>query len=176
MYCLVHQQAKAVDWHRQRCQKISRTEDKRSLCPTRATKGDEHLEIPAMINKRKLSAMIDSGAQGNYISPRIVNEERLEWRNKEGPYRLSTVEGNQVDYEDGLVTRETAQLSVCIFGRTENITFDITDIAERQLILGIPWLRNSNPVIDWTTGQLSWDAANQRQVIQEMERRLQQDD
>jgi hypothetical protein len=104
-----------------------------------------------------LTAMIDSGAQGNYISPSIVNKEQLKWEYKEDPYRLSTVEGNEVTYEDGFVTRETAQLSVLILERNEHITFDITDIADHQLILGIPWLRNSNPVIDWITGQLSWN-------------------
>lgn len=114
--------------------------------------------------------MIDSGAQGNYISPRIINREQIEWVRKKEPYNLSTVEGNTVAYEDGLVSRETAQLLMNISGRDETITFDITDIAEHELILGIPWLRGSNPVIDWTTGQLSWVTAPPRQVIRKMER------
>ena len=79
------------------------------------------------------------------------------------------MEGSKVTYKNGLITRETAQLPVRLPGKDEYITFDITDIADHELILGIPWLRNSNPVINWTTGQLSWNTAAQRQVIQEIE-------
>ena len=84
------------------------------------------------------------------------------------------MEGCKVSYKDGFITQETVQLPVLILGQDKNITFDITDIADHQLILGILWLRNSNPVINWTIGQLSWNPADQWQVIQEMQERLQQ--
>jgi RNase H-like domain found in reverse transcriptase/Reverse transcriptase (RNA-dependent DNA polymerase)/Integrase zinc binding domain/Chromo (CHRromatin Organisation MOdifier) domain/Retroviral aspartyl protease len=141
----------------------------KSLCAT-TTDESAHLTTTVLLNGIPLTAMIDSGAQENYISPRIVNREHIEWTYKKEPYSLSTVEGTTVAYEDGLVSRETAQLPMNISGRDEEITFDITDIAEHELILGIPWLRNSNPVIDWTTGQLFWRTAPPRQVIRKMER------
>ena len=140
-----------------------------ALCATQRDNNSAHLEIPVTINGRVFTAMIDSGAQGNYISPSIVNQEQLEWDYKEDPYRLSTVEGSEVTYKNSLIIQETAQLPVRLPGKDEYITFDITDIADHELILGIPWLRNSNPVIDWTIGQLLRNTAAQRQVIQEME-------
>ena len=96
--------------------------------------------MPVTINGQTFTAIIDSGAQGNYISPSIVNKEQLEWNYKKDLYRLSTVEGCEVAYEDGFVTQETMQLPVLILGQDENITFDITDIVDYQLILGILWL------------------------------------
>ena len=55
---------------------------------------------------------------------------------------------------------ETDHLHVTLGHWTENIAFDITDIAEHEVILRIPWLRKSNPRIDWTTGLISWKTAS----------------
>lgn len=108
---------------------------------------------------------MDSGAQGNYISPDIINKDTIPWHQKEAPYSLSTVEGMAVSYGQGIIDMETDHLPVLIQGRTMHISFDITDTAHHELILGIPWLRATNPRIDWTIGQISWDnAVTQRSV------------
>jgi hypothetical protein len=105
--------------------------------------------------------MIDSGAQGNYISPSVVNKLRLPWKEKQECYRLSTVDGANVEYGNGLVDMETAPLHVEIHNLPpESIIFDITGIAKHQLILGIPWLKKVNPRIDWNAGQLFPNIAN----------------
>ena len=53
---------------------------------------------------------------------------------------------------------ETAQLPMIINNRLERVTLDITEIATtHDIILGIPWLRASNPRVSWRTGQLQWD-------------------
>ena len=31
-----------------------------------------------------------------------------------------------------------------------------TEIAHQDLILGLPWLRRANPIIDWKKGTLDW--------------------
>jgi hypothetical protein len=69
------------------------------------------------------------------------------------------VEGIEVSYRQGVIDRETNHLLVLIQGRLNYISIDITDIAYYELILGIPWLRITNPRIDWTTGQIFWDNA-----------------
>jgi len=150
----------------------------RQLCATKDESQSAHLKTRVILDNPcglELTAMIDSGAQGNYISPKIVNMYELEWRYKEVPYKLSTVEGDTVAYDDGLVTREIAQLPLYVNGRLEEISFDITEIAEHELILGIPWLRTSNPVIDWSTGHMSWKTARFTDIVDwKMEERLQQ--
>jgi hypothetical protein len=106
-----------------------------------------------------MEALVDSGAQGNYISPVQVNKNEFPWKEKENPYELSTVEGTPVSYGNGTINLETDHLQIEVCGKASTITFDITDTAEHAIILGIPWLRESNPRIDWTTGQLSWHTA-----------------
>ena len=106
---------------------------------------------------RPLTAMVDSGAQGNYISPSVVNRFRLPWNKKRKPYRLTSVEGNAVSYGNGMIDMETAHLPITIQARTEHLPLDIADISGHEIILGIPWLRRSNPRVNWRTGHLQWE-------------------
>ncbi|KAI1855989.1 uncharacterized protein JN550_013918, partial [Neoarthrinium moseri] len=52
---------------------------------------------------------------------------------------------------------ETDHLPITISDHAEKLTCDITDISGYDMILGIPWLRASNPRVNWRTGQLQWD-------------------
>ncbi|KAI7909406.1 hypothetical protein M0657_011852 [Pyricularia oryzae] len=93
----------------------------------------------------------------NYISPRVVAKRRIPWQQKKEPYQLQTVEGKAVLYGNGTIETETVHLWMENYGRKEQITLDITEIGDKDVILGIPWLRRSNPRIDWTTGQIQWE-------------------
>jgi hypothetical protein len=108
------------------------------------------------VNGLAVTAFVDSGAMGNYASPRWVNRFKIPWVRKREPYQLQTVEGTLVEYDNGTVNRQTENLSVEISGRIGRISFDITEVSGHDIILGLPWLRSSNPVIDWSTGQLYW--------------------
>jgi hypothetical protein len=101
--------------------------------------------------------MIDSGAQGNYISPNLVNTLKLPWKKKDEPYRLRTIDGSLIDYGQGIVDMETAPLQVTIQGHDHQMKFDITEISQHSIVLGIPWLRESNPRVNWRTGHLQWE-------------------
>ena len=122
-----------------------------------------HLTVMVRINHRRIEALIDCGAQGNYMSPRVINREKIPWKKKKDPYGLRTVEGDSVSYGAGTVDKETEPLHMSVLGRSETITFDITETADHDIILGIPWLRKNNPRIDWSTGQLYWDSATPAQ-------------
>ena len=128
------------------------------------TTNHAHLLIPMIIEGHTIQAMLDSGAQGNYISPNLVNRLQLLWKNKDEPYRLRTVEGELVDYGHGIVDMETAPLPTIIGGKRHNLKLDITDISTHNVILGIPWLRASNPRVNWVTGQLQWDTPGSESV------------
>jgi hypothetical protein len=103
-----------------------------------------------------MRALVDSGAMGNYISPTLVNRYKLPWRTKARPYRLRNIEGDPFEYGGGWIERETDHLRMELQDHKETIHLDIMDLQEYDLILGHPWLRNSNPMINWRTGQLCW--------------------
>lgn len=129
---------------------------KKTLAAT-VTRNNGHLTTTIQLNGRKVTAMVDSGAMGVYISPGTVNKLGLPYQEKEHPYSLATVDGKPIDYEGGRVRLETAQLRMTIGGRTESVQFDITNTGKHQVVLGLPWLQKSNPKIDWATDQLWWN-------------------
>ena len=53
--------------------------------------------------------------------------------------------------------RETRPLPVRIQQHSEHITFDVVDMANHQVVLGIPWLEEHNPRINWKTHSLEFD-------------------
>jgi hypothetical protein len=116
--------------------------------------------------------MIDSGAQGDYINPRIVNRLKLPWNQKKEPYSLITFEGSETSYNDGKVTQETAQLPVTVAGRTGLVQFDLTRIGNHDAVLGTTWLRQWNPRIDWATDQLSWEDTPRQGAIADIRKDL----
>jgi hypothetical protein len=128
------------------------------------------LQRTAIWNNIEIRILIDSGADGNFISPRIINQGEVPWVKKENPYRLGTVEGDPVAYDSGMITRETARAPLTLFDvQNENIIhqeeeaqFDIAEIGRHDAILGMPWLRKHNPQIDWITGQIrtTWHREN----------------
>ncbi|KAM4058913.1 gag-polyprotein putative aspartyl protease [Hirsutella rhossiliensis] len=114
-------------------------------------------------------ALLDCGAMGNYVSPRVINRYRLPWRHKKDPYELTNIEGEAFNYNNGIIDMEIDHLDINIQGHDERVDFDIMDIGEHDLVLGLPWLQESNPLINWKTGQLRWneDASFQDQQIWE---------
>ena len=80
---------------------------KRTLAAT-VTRNNRHLTTIIQLNGHKVTAMVDSGAIGIYISPGTVNKLGLLYQTKEHPYSLATVDGKPINYEGGRVRFETA--------------------------------------------------------------------
>ena len=126
-----------------------------------STSNASHMNVIVQIAGKEEHAMIDSGAQINLISPDIVKRLHIPWRTKKTSYAMTTIEGDRIKTNNGRVTRETAQLPVTIAGRAGRMSFDITNIGDRSIILGAPWLRQWNPRIDWANDQLYWETTRQ---------------
>ena len=47
-------------------------------------------------------------------------------------------------------------LNIEIHGRKWKEQFLVTGLGKHRIILGLPWLRKTNPVIDWEKGTLEW--------------------
>jgi len=53
------------------------------------------------------------------------------------------------------------RILMTIRGRTKWETFYCTGLGKQGIILGLPWFRDNNPIIDWETGHVSWRIKNQ---------------
>ncbi|KAM4057840.1 integrase core domain-containing protein [Hirsutella rhossiliensis] len=131
-------------------------QDPRTLCMATASHGNQ-MVLDIQIAGHHVHALLDCGAMGNYVSPRVINRYRLPWRHKKDPYELTNIEGEAFNYNNGIIDMEIDHLDINIQGHDERVDFDIMDIGEHDLVLGLPWLQESNPLINWKTGQLRWN-------------------
>jgi hypothetical protein len=72
------------------------------------------------------------------MSPRLQQRLGLTTNRKRHPYQLRSAEGGLVQYNQGSIDQETAHLEIRIQGRTTPTAFDITEIGDWDIILGIP--------------------------------------
>ena len=66
-------------------------------------------------------ALIDSGAQANYINPRFVNQYNLPIRLKKTPYIIRNFEGRKVAYDNRWVRYKTILLHTSFDSHLEDI-------------------------------------------------------
>jgi hypothetical protein len=94
-----------------------------------------------------VSALLDSGAMGNFVSPEFVRRHRLETMPLPQPIPIRNVDGTP--NENGAITEELEALLT--FGwHTERARFAITNLGQQSLIIGHSWLLHHNPEVDWT--------------------------
>ena len=95
--------------------------------------------------------MIDSGATALFIHKNFVKKHNMTIRELKRPLSLYNIDGtiNQA----GSLTH-FIRLQMTIGERVDNFDFLVTDIGPEIVILGLPWLKRVNLVIDWDTGEM----------------------
>ena len=101
-----------------------------------------------------MQALLDSGAQANYISGKALLRAGLQPRQKQRSYELHVANGEQMPHESTIKHEVTTRLN--IQGYQRRIHLDVFGLAAHDLILGLPWLRENNPQIDWGKGSISF--------------------
>ena len=97
--------------------------------------------------------MVDSGATGTFVSYRFIRKNKLQTFTLKNPVPVKNVDGTL-----NLAGRITqgAWLTTTVNGQTRRIRFLVTALGPEDVILGYPWLRLTNPDIDWEKGTLKW--------------------
>jgi len=125
-----------------------------------------HLNLRVGWQDQKFEALIDSGATRNHISPATVRRMGLPHRQKERPYPLVTISGDPITYGGGIINLETGPIQITIEGRQIEMSFDILPLGQDEAVLGMPWLQEYNPRIDWITGQVDIKDTRRRKTRQ----------
>uniref|UniRef100_A0A3B1JZA6 ribonuclease H n=1 Tax=Astyanax mexicanus TaxID=7994 RepID=A0A3B1JZA6_ASTMX len=101
-------------------------------------------------------ALLDSGAEGNFISADLVKERGIPTRSLLRSISIRAVDGNTVRSKP--ITQQTAPLTVQTSAlHIEEMPLFVLPRTEHQLILGLPWLKTHDPVISWSKGEIiSW--------------------
>ena len=81
--------------------------------------GDRYLTLEVKIKGVKLQAIVDSGAQGNFISPTVMLEYYLLTEVKNNRYHLVLADGKVV--AEGLIEVQTKSVHIGITRHSETI-------------------------------------------------------
>uniref|UniRef100_A0A0W0GEF0 RNA-directed DNA polymerase n=1 Tax=Moniliophthora roreri TaxID=221103 RepID=A0A0W0GEF0_MONRR len=94
-------------------------------------------------------ALIDSGAGGHFICEEEAWKLKKPWTRLEKPIKVFNVDGTR--NKIGWITHSVT-IDITIGDRLMKETLLISGLGPERVILGLPWLQDHNPDIDWVTG------------------------
>jgi len=100
--------------------------------------------------------MMDSGAEGNYISKSFQQRHNIKTQQKEIPYEVTDVNGEGIG-QNSLIDTETILSCLKIGTHEEWLTLDPISMEHHEIIVGIPWFEQHNPNINWQTREVMFD-------------------
>jgi transposase InsO family protein len=100
-----------------------------------------------------ITALIDSGAQGNFVSKHFIDKHELRTQDLKNPIKVNNADGTQ--NENGHITK-SVHINALIDGKECQFKAFVTGLGSKDLILGYPWLEDNNPDIDWTKKEFKW--------------------
>ncbi|SJL14246.1 uncharacterized protein ARMOST_17702 [Armillaria ostoyae] len=110
----------------------------------------ETLEQPISIHAK---ALIDSSCTGSSIHRDFVEKHGIPIQKMASPIPVYNTDGSR--NKAGEITAY-AELCLKIRDHSERIDLAVTDLGSKEIFLGHDWLVRHNPVINWTTGSVTF--------------------
>jgi hypothetical protein len=104
----------------------------------------------------QVSALVDFGTTSSFIDQTFVAQHNIPVVKKLTPVPVEVIDGRTI--ASGAITHETTPLELCIDKHMEKIVFNIISTPHHPIILGLPWLEAHNPIIDWRSKTLTFNA------------------
>jgi hypothetical protein len=111
------------------------------------------VEIESTETQRKqgICVLVDCRATGLFIDREYVKSNQLLTKKLSQVIPVFNVDGTP--NEAGCIS-EVVELIICYKKHSERTLFAVTGLGRQNLILGITWLREHNPEIDWRTSKV----------------------
>jgi len=113
----------------------------------------DHGNEKSEISKVETNALIDSGAEGEFIDQNYAWKLGIKQTALEELIKVLNVDGTW--NKRGTITHYT-ELDLQIGERIERQQLYITGLGKQKIILGFTWLHQTNPDINWQTGDIRW--------------------
>jgi len=108
--------------------------------------------IGILRNATEVEILIDSGAADNFISEELVKIANLQVEN---------IRVINVAVANGAIEQirfKTKPVAINIQGFTDKICCKVLRMRKKRIILGLPWLKQHNPLIDWQENSIHFPA------------------
>src|SRR5207302_9530951 len=120
---------------------------------------NDHIMIQLQLQERKgpvkVNAMIDSGATEDVIDQGLCHKYEIKTTKAERPRMIYLADGKQSDM--GPVTH-VAKVPMKIGSHYEQATFQVANLNNHEAVLGMPWLREHSPTIDWANHKVTFSS------------------
>jgi len=130
-------------WEQQlpKCYVLAATPSERSLNLDIAIQTTDTGEVHAV------SALLDSWATGLFIDPKFMCQNRLAMQSLAWAIPVYNVDRTPNKQD---VIRNIVDVIMQFHNHTKQAQFAVTGLGKSQMILGLSWLREHNPEINWT--------------------------
>jgi hypothetical protein len=91
--------------------------------------------------------MVNLGATGNYMHLEFIKKLGLLGKTKVVPKLIAGLNGENLGTLT--ITTKSGPVPMVMLGHVKCLNFDIILTGWYDVVLGIPWLRNHNPAINW---------------------------
>ena len=98
-----------------------------------------------------VNGLVDCGADGEFLDVEFVKQNNIPTWKLTCPILVNNVDRSPNEHGPIL---EVADLVLQYKGHRECALFTITQLGKETMILGLPWLQEHNPEVNWATGEV----------------------
>ncbi|QRV79678.1 Retrotransposable element Tf2 protein [Ceratobasidium sp. AG-Ba] len=99
-----------------------------------------------------IPTLVDSGSSKNFLDINFAQKNKIPLTPLVNPRTVIAIDGKELPNK----IKNKATLEVEIEGWTFDITFFVMDLGDTDMILGLDWLQEADPDINWKTLEISW--------------------
>uniref|UniRef100_A0A3B1J024 ribonuclease H n=1 Tax=Astyanax mexicanus TaxID=7994 RepID=A0A3B1J024_ASTMX len=139
-------------------QRVESTPRANVVCTPVSKLKEKCFELPVIITTPTdvfcVSALVDSGSEGNFISLDLVEEHAIPTKVLSKSISIHAIDGETVRSKP--VTLQTLPLTLQASAlHVEQLSLYVLPRTEHPLVLGAPWLKTHDPVISWSLGDIT---------------------
>jgi hypothetical protein len=119
----------------------------------------KHIMVKVRLHKKHnmvtINGILDSGAMEGFINQRLCQKHDIQTKKTGISQRIFLVDGKESTM--GPITH-IAETTMEIINHEEDAVFQVAKLNNHKMVLGMPWLRQHYPTIDWASHKITFDS------------------
>jgi len=120
---------------------------------------NNHIMVKIQLHGKRdsvsINGMIDSGATEVFIDQKVCNKHGIKMIEAKNPVEIYRADGKPSGMRP--VTHMT-KVSMDISSHRDLASFQVANLQNHEVILGMPWLKEHNPTIDWNDKRMTFNS------------------